>query len=453
LISIIKNILNPGDSLKWKAMQGTFILVGTEVYTQGIRLVGNLIMTRLLYPEAFGLMLIVGLVMTALEQFSDAGVRPAVVIKSHGREEKFLSTAWVILGSRGAILTTIALLFAWPLSLIYDQETLLGLLCIASFSALIQGFESPQQMISEREVQRVRLMLLDTIPQTLAIVGGIAVMWFYPTIWVLAGMALVGPIIRTLLSYLLFPLNGLKFRADKEVFKEIFGFGKWIFLATAMTFLAAEGDKLITTGFLTVAQLGVFSIAVTFAKLVDMVSARLAHFLLMPVFVQIEKEDNKKVAEKKIRKIKVAMFGLMLPLVLLFTIFGQLIIDILYDERYQQAGWMLQVMALGGIFSMTNNGFNAFILSKGNSYQYSMLNLVRVVISTITVFCGGYFFGILGIVYAIALNPVFSYVILFGHVKQYKIDSLTLDLLLFVIPLSTIFLIWYITNWPGLISV
>jgi hypothetical protein len=110
----------------------------------------------------------------------------------------------------------------------------------------------------------------------------------------------------------------------------------------------------------------------------------------------------------------------------------------------------LQVMALGGMFSMTNNGFNAFILSKADSYQYSMLNLYRVIVSGISIFGGGYFFGVVGIVYAIALVPVLSYFILFSHIRKYKIDSMKSDLLLFIVPLLIIFFIWYHVGWPGI---
>lgn len=447
---LINKFLKPGESLKWRTFQATFILLLTTFYTQGLRLAGNLIMTRLLYPEAFGLMLIVSLVMTALGQFSDAGVRPAVILYSRGRERNYLNTAWVILVGRGILLTIIALLSAWPVAQLYDESILVGLVAITSASAIISGFKSPQTMISERDIKRVRLMLLEIIPQTVTMAAGLLILWHYPSVWVLAGMSVAAAALTTILSFILFPSPELQFKADKAIFKEIIGFGKWIFLATGMTFLAAEGDKFIVSGFLTVTQLGIFSIAITFAKLVDTISSKLAHFLLLPVYIEIDKQDDKFSAQQKTKKIKLTMFGLMFPLVMLFALFGSQIIEFLYDDRYLDAGWMLQVMALGGMFSMTNNGFNAFILSKADSYQYSMLNLYRVIVSGISIFGGGYFFGVVGIVYAIALVPVLSYFILFSHIRKYKIDSMKSDLLLFIVPLLIIFFIWYHVGWPGI---
>jgi len=72
LKSAAQNILHPKDSLKWKTIQSSIVVIGGDALSNIIRLAGNLIMTRLLFPEAFGLMLIVALVQTALAMLSDA---------------------------------------------------------------------------------------------------------------------------------------------------------------------------------------------------------------------------------------------------------------------------------------------------------------------------------------------------------------------------------------------
>ncbi|MGH1439860.1 MAG: oligosaccharide flippase family protein [Cellvibrionaceae bacterium] len=448
--ALIQKLINPGESLRWRTIQGSALMVFTEGYTQGIRLAGNLIMTRLLYPEAFGIMLIVNLVMIALEQFSDAGVKPAVYLHSQGREEKYLNTAWVIMSCRGLLLTLIALVSAWPLSIIYGTPELFGVLIIASFSALITGFESPQQIINERDVKRFKIMLLDIIPPTIAIVTGIILLLFYPSLWVLAAISVIAATVKTALSFLLFPSINLRFKVDKDIFWEIMHFGKWILVATAVTYLAAEGDKFIVSGFLTIEQLGIFSIAITLAKLVEVISGKLSFLLLMPVYIEIDKQDDKLAARRKVKKIKLGFFALMAPLVIILSLFGSFIVELLYDERYQEAGWMLQVMALGGLFSMVSNGFNAFILSKADSYAYSKLNLYRLIVSVMILSAGGYWFGTVGIVYAIAIAPIASYFILSMHVRQYNIGQMKVDLMLFSAILALVFTVWYYYGWPGL---
>ena len=80
--------------------------------TQALRLLSNLVRTRLLFPEVFGLMAIVTAVMTGLLLFSDLGVGLSVIQNERGEESDFLDTAWTAQVARGAGLSTVVLLLA-----------------------------------------------------------------------------------------------------------------------------------------------------------------------------------------------------------------------------------------------------------------------------------------------------------------------------------------------------
>ena len=48
------------------------------VASQVLRLAANLLLTRILFPEAFGLMALVSVFMVGLAMFSDVGIGPAI---------------------------------------------------------------------------------------------------------------------------------------------------------------------------------------------------------------------------------------------------------------------------------------------------------------------------------------------------------------------------------------
>ncbi|HET8707467.1 MAG TPA: oligosaccharide flippase family protein, partial [Pseudomonadales bacterium] len=79
MAKLLDRLLRPGESLKWRTIQGFLVIIFGDAYLHALRLGGNLVMTRLLFPEAFGLMLIVNLVFTALHMLSDAGIAQAVI--------------------------------------------------------------------------------------------------------------------------------------------------------------------------------------------------------------------------------------------------------------------------------------------------------------------------------------------------------------------------------------
>ena len=61
-----------------RALTSSMLTAGAYAITQGLRLVSNLILTRLLFPEAFGIMALVSVALVGLSMFSDMGIGPAI---------------------------------------------------------------------------------------------------------------------------------------------------------------------------------------------------------------------------------------------------------------------------------------------------------------------------------------------------------------------------------------
>ena len=115
----------------------SWIMVG-HISGQLLRLVSNLIMTRLLVPEMFGVMAIANVIMIGLAMMSDIGIRQHIIQSKHSDSENFLNTAWVVQIIRGIILWFIALII--PTNAI----TLKGLPTSADKGVSINGKDATQ---------------------------------------------------------------------------------------------------------------------------------------------------------------------------------------------------------------------------------------------------------------------------------------------------------------------
>ena len=447
LKSATQNILHPKDSLKWKTIQSSIVVIGADALSNIIRLAGNLIMTRLLFPEAFGLMLIVTLVQTALGMLSDAGVRDAVIVKSRGREEVFVNTAWVIMITRGIGLFILSLILAWPISVFYDQPILMWLIAINGIAPLFDGFSNPNRFIYERDIRQLQVASIDLVAQTLALVIGITILFFYPSVWVLVLFGIQTAMFKCILSYKLIEGERPKFKVDKGVFKEIFNIGKWIVFATALTFLASQGDRVLVSKLMTIELLGIFSVAIALAKIVETVAANAATKLLMPVYAAIDQKDSEGINEKS-RNIKLGFAALFMPPVLFFCIFGQWLIELMYDDRYLDAGWMLQIMAMGALFAAVTSSLSPVILGKGHVKVHLTLYVVKVLIYFFVLLSGNYFYGVEGIVAGIAIAPMIIYFVYSGYVMRYGIYAMKYDIPIFMLFLGIVFVSWYYRGWP-----
>ncbi len=447
----LKSFLQPGGSLKRRTLQGSAAVFMGDAYQHAARLAANLVMTRLLYPEAFGLMLIVSLVLMAVEMLSDAGIHSAVILKSRGREEEYLNSAWAMLIIRGVIMCVITMALAWPISVAYEQPMLFPLIAVASLNALILGFASPRRMLYDRDVNKIPVVCWEAFAQTVSLGIGIVWLWFYPTIWVLVVIGIVSTLVKTLTSFYVFKGPRPRFEMQPDVVRSIFDYGKWIFLSSGLTFLAYHGDKFIVSTLVTAEQLGIFGIAITLAKVTEMISGSLNIKLLLPVYAELDQGDSTALAKKGF-KVKLGLFLFCLPIVLLFSLLGNHIVEFLYDPRYHDAGWMLQVMALGAIFAVYNDTLSTLILSKAQSLTYTLLYSCRVFIIFATMFLGGYFYGLTGIIYAIAIAPAIFYPFLGFYVRRYGIYTMRMDYFSVLIVLAIVIPVWLYMGWPGIVE-
>ena len=202
---------------------------------QIVRLGANLILTRLLFPDAFGMMAIVNAVIIGLEMFSDVGIAQSII--QHEREDAdFLDTAWSVQVVRGFALWAFASLLAYPISRGYGEPLLMWLIPVASSSAIIRGLAHTSLMTLNRQLGLRALVLVELCMQ----VGGVMVMlglaYFWRSVWPLAIGGVVASLIWTVLSYVL--SDGRK--VDLEMVRRI--------IKEEMANIRAEvGDKLFET--------------------------------------------------------------------------------------------------------------------------------------------------------------------------------------------------------------
>src|SRR6056297_1188757 len=107
------------ESMKGRAVRSTgftIIKIGGHNF---LRLVSNLALTRLLFPEAFGIMAIVQVVLVGVAMFSDFGIKGSIVQDERGDDPDFLNTAWTFQILRGFVLGTVVLLAAGPIADFY----------------------------------------------------------------------------------------------------------------------------------------------------------------------------------------------------------------------------------------------------------------------------------------------------------------------------------------------
>ena len=388
-------------------------------FSQLIRLANNLILTRLLVPEYFGIISIANVFIVGINLFSDIGLSPSVVRSDKADDEKFINTVWTIQVIRGVILTFLSVAIAVPIARFYNEPKLVGIIIFIGSFSLLEGFNSIKLVLYQKEMRQGVLSVISLASQVISTLVGIGIAYYYRTIWALVFTAFTASVLELLTSHFILKGNiKPRFILEKRYIHDIMHFGKWIFFSTSMTFVAGQADKMLLGKLLTFETLGIFNIAVMFSELIKQILERLSGMVLFPLFSKYQHLPRTEYREKikKPRRLLLLLTGL---LTAFLVCFGDFLITILYDDRYYAAAWMLPVLALGmwpyALFISNSNSL--YVLGKPQYHAYG--NLVKFVYMVIIIPIVFKYFGVIGAVIAIALNDIPPYLVLnWGYLKE-----------------------------------
>ncbi len=314
--------------------------------SQAFRLAGNLILTRLLVPELFGLMALVNTFIVGVSLFSDIGIRPSIIRSPRWNDPVFLNTAWTLQVIRGCWMWIGSCLIAWPVSQFYEDSRLLWLLPMVGLSLLIGGFNSTSLAVLNRKLELRTLTQLEIATQLISLVVMIVWAYFYPSVWALIAGNLLSSVLKMGLSHRLGSRMAHRIVWEKEAVQEIISFGRWIFVSTAMTFLAWQADRLILGRLFSLEMLGIYTVAFTMADFPRQIIQKMSRLVMFPIISQYIHLERSQLRAKILKKRWLIVVGLA-GLITMLAGFGDLIIDFLYDERYEAASWMLPILAVG----------------------------------------------------------------------------------------------------------
>lgn len=394
-------------SLRSLVLRGSVWTIAGYGASSVLRLGSNLVLARLLSPGAFGLMGMVMVTLQALEMFSDLGIMPSLVRTKHGKDPRFVNTAWTLQAVRGMCLWCVTWAIAWPAASFYDQPALVWLVPAAGLSALISGFNSTSLAMLNRRLSLGKVTVLNLGTQLFSTAITIAWALAHPTVWALVAGAVAAALFKLAASHLAIRGIRARFRWDAEARRELIRFGRWIFISTVLGFLAARIDRLVLGKYMEIGQFGLFTTAIFLATYPGDLLGKIADSVLFPAFSRLARtKDN---IRSQFLRAKLAQCCLVLPPLVVLVVCGPLIIELLYDDRYLDAGWMLRLIAVSEIGFAVTGQIRAALLARGDSFALTVIVAVRVGAKSLAILIGGMLAGTTGMVAALMVAPLVGY--------------------------------------------
>jgi O-antigen/teichoic acid export membrane protein len=381
-----------------------------------LRLGSNLIMTRLVLPEAFGLMAMVTLVHVALMLMSDLGVEQNVVRSERGDEPHFLRVAWTVQLVRCSVLALLVIGAAGLLALVaphlapagtvYADPDLPALIAVSALVLVFTGLESTNKFLAARRLQLHWNALVAVVSQVIGLIAMVAIAWISPSVWSLLAGMMVGSATRALLSHLMLPGPSMRLTWDREIAREMWHFGKWIIGASGIGLVAQNADRVFLGAVLSKEAFGFYVIAVLWVSAATGIVTRINNQIALPLFSAVARDrpwDATRVYERYSR----ISFGVAITLFLLLVFGSGLLIRLLYPDSYLPAASYMPFLALGALVERFEP-LSILLLSRGNTRILALQSLVGALAVVIGLVIGYNLFGIEGALVATVLSPLIA---------------------------------------------
>jgi O-antigen/teichoic acid export membrane protein len=375
---------------------------------QVLRFSFNLYLTRLLLPEAFGLMALVDLFLTGLQMFSDVGVGASIVRSPRGDDPDYVNGAWSVQVVRGFLLWGCACALAWPAAAFYDEPQLKYLLAAAGLSAAIAGFNSCGLFLCTRHLLHGRVILLQLGGYFSCVV--VTMVWLLcidVSVWSLIVGKLTGSLIELIATHWVYPSHRSRFVWDPVILGEILHFGKWIFVGTACLFLSDQVDRLIVGKVTSLSTLGVYNLAVQLALAAKLVVHLINMRIFFPLYSRVIHQGQ--TLRSAIRRLHPWAAGFAAFATAGLVASGPAFIRCAFKPDWQEAGWMLQWTAVAvGIASLQSIA-GCLLLAVGNSRGHAAGNFVKLLVLPVCAWVGYHAGGFAGMLAGFVVAELVRY--------------------------------------------
>jgi len=392
-----------------------------------LRLGSNLILTRLLFPEAFGLMALVQVFVVGLNMFSDLGINASIVQNKRGDDPDFLNTAWTLQICRGLLLWLGTFALAVPAANLYGEPMLAWLLPVVGLNALIAGFKPTNVATAGRHMVLGRLTIIALASQFVGIVVMVILAYYFRSVWGLVIGGLVASVLWNILAHLILPGIRNKLHWDRSAVGELIGFGKYIFLSTAAGFVISQGDRAILGGYISIADLGIYNIGYFLGAVPLMLINTIGGKIIFPLYRMHPPADSAR-NRANIFRARRMLVALVLLGSAVLAYGGPFIIEILYDPRYALAGPILVLLCLSMVPMIVFAGVDHVLLANGDSRRFFYLVALAALVQVTFLFAGIIWWGIFGAIVAPGLASLAIYPIRIVFIHRYKAWDMRGDL-------------------------
>lgn len=391
--------MKSNDITRKKVLYSMFWKLLERAGTQGIQLINQIILARLLSPSEFGTIAIVLVFINLAQVFVQSGFSTALIQKQNVSQEDFSSVFYLSLGL--ASILYLCMLFASPfIASFYQKENLTLILRILSLTLFAGAFNSIQNAVISRNMEFKLLFRSSLGAVLISGFGGILSAVMGIGVWSLVIQQLLNQFSITIIMW--FTVNWRpKIHFSFKRVLGLFSFGWKLLVSELINVLYLNLRTLIIGRIYNPSVLGYYNRGEQFPKIIVTNINGSIQSVMLPTLSSYQ-DDRKQVKRIVRRSIKTSSF-IVFPMMIGMAIVAEPIIYLVLGEQWLPTVPFLQIFCIVYSLMPIHTANLQAINALGRSDIFLRLEIIKKILGIIILI----FTVPLG-VYAIALGQIFS---------------------------------------------
>jgi O-antigen/teichoic acid export membrane protein len=370
------------DGLKGRVFRGGMWLGGASFFEQAVRFGRNMLLTRLLAPEAFGAMAIVQSATTLVQMTVDVGAREALIQNPKGADDTHVTAAWWMTACRSSCIYLAIYVLAPFISRFYGNPELVTLTRLVSLAILFDGFISPRAFIAMKQMKFWKWALINNGGGMVGVITTIVLGFVIRDVWALAIGFCSENAARCILSYIICPYRPKL--PHFETVRELMRFSKGLVGLALFNMVFMRADVFVLGKLYAPAALGLYSMAVYLIQTPSVFITNVMNQTLLPALSRVQ-DDSARV-NRIVLQITSATWWFGLPAVAFVIFCGRSLLTIAYGPRYAAGATALGLASVTVILNLLNNQITQVFYAKGKPQLHRRAVAAMAVVVVVLVY-------------------------------------------------------------------
>lgn len=367
----------PEDSIKDKTIKGVGWSAIDNVAGYAVTFVVGIILARLLSPEDYGLLGLIGIFTAICGCFINSGFSSALIRKKDATEDDY-NTVFIFNLIMSIVLYVVLYLCAPLIADFFGRQELIALTRVSSLGMVISSLAIVQRTRLTKHIDFKTQTKITIAAAIVRGVVGITTAFIGWGVWALVAQELTANTVTTImLWYYNQWVPRLLFSAQS--FRELFGFGSKLFVSELLDRVWSEIYQVVIGKFYAPATLGLYTRATMFSGIFSRNITGVVQRVSFPVLSHIQ-DDLPRLKDGYRRIIRTTMFITFCCMLMLAAIAKPMIL-VLIGEKWIQSAYFLQIVCFGSMLYPLH-AINLNMLSVlGRSDLFLKLEIIKKIIA------------------------------------------------------------------------